>query len=314
MTTTTNILPPPVQQQFSEKMLSTPMARLVHNLFAVPRTMEGDNGKTLRMRRYNRIQTAPSPVDPLFLNPPAQRLTEIDIDATVNWYSTYIVLTREVTAINQDPVLNQAAARLGQSLRETEDELMKNLLESTAASINCVGGTNGDNPTNPTANDFDQVVAALQYANADFVSNIIEGEDRLGTGPVGEAYFCMASNLLIPSLQNMTDFIRRQEYPKVQNLLSAEWGSLGNVRFVLSSFGSITPNASLLGADVYNMFITGQEAYTSIELAGENAKFIYHPAGHGDDPCELRKTAAYRFAHARAITNDAWLTNLRCTI
>jgi N4-gp56 family major capsid protein len=98
------------------------------------------------------------------------------------------------------------------------------------------------------------------------------------------------------------------------NILSAEWGSVSNVRFVLSSRGSVTPNASLLGADVYNIFITGQEAYTSVQLDGETAKFIYHPPGHGDDPAELRQTAAFRFSHARTLTNDAWITNLRATL
>ena len=83
MTTTTTILPPPVAQEFSEKMLSTPMPHLVHNLFAIPRSIKGNNGKTLRMRRYNRLQTATVPVDPLFMNPPAQTMTAVDIDAKI---------------------------------------------------------------------------------------------------------------------------------------------------------------------------------------------------------------------------------------
>jgi hypothetical protein len=40
-------------------------------------------------------------------------------------------------------VLNEAAQRLGVSLRQTEDELTRNMLVSTASFINCVGGTNG---------------------------------------------------------------------------------------------------------------------------------------------------------------------------
>ena len=102
------------------------MPRLVHSLFAIPRTIDGNMGKTLRMRRYNRLQSVPVPVDPQFMNPPAQQLTAIDIDATINWYSTYVILTREVTAINEDPVLNQAAARLGQSL-DTLGDFKSNL-------------------------------------------------------------------------------------------------------------------------------------------------------------------------------------------
>ena len=314
MTTTTNVLPPPVAQEFAEKMLSTPMARLVHNLFAIPRTIDGNMGKTLRMRRYNRLQTAPVPVDPTFMNPPAQQLTAIDIDAVTNWYSTFVIITREVTAINEDPVLNQAAARLGQSLRETEDELMRTMLEATAAFINCVVGVNGDLPTEPTAADFQTVVTALQNSDAEFIGEVIEGENKFGTGPVRDSYFCMASTQLIPRMQGMAGFISKAQYPSQMNILSSEWGSVNNIRMVLSSRGSVTPNASLLGANVYNMFVTGQESYTSIQLDGEAAKFIYHPPGWGDDPAELRQTAAFRFAHARAITNDAWIINLRATL
>lgn len=40
-------------------------------------------------------------------------------------------------------VLNEAAQRLGVSLRQTEDELTRNMLASTASFINCTGGTNG---------------------------------------------------------------------------------------------------------------------------------------------------------------------------
>jgi len=40
-------------------------------------------------------------------------------------------------------VLNEAAQRLGVSLRQTEDQLMRDMLASTAAFINCTNGVNG---------------------------------------------------------------------------------------------------------------------------------------------------------------------------
>ena len=42
--------------------------------------------------------------------------------------------------------MNEAAARLGVSLRQTEDTLTRNMLAATAGFVNCVGGVNGDNP------------------------------------------------------------------------------------------------------------------------------------------------------------------------
>ena len=40
-------------------------------------------------------------------------------------------------------VLNNAALRLGVALRETEDQLTRNMLAATASFINCTGGVNG---------------------------------------------------------------------------------------------------------------------------------------------------------------------------
>lgn len=143
MTTTTTTLPPPVQQRFSAKLLSTPQARLIHRMAAMPYRMPENSGDILRMRRYTRLETVPVPVNPAMMNPPSQLLNAIDIDAQINWYATYTAITKQVTLINQDPVLNEAAARLGQSIRETEDQLIRDMLEATASIINCTGGTNG---------------------------------------------------------------------------------------------------------------------------------------------------------------------------
>lgn len=52
-------------------------------------------------------------------------------------------LNEQVTLQRQDPVLNAAAERLGVSLRQTEDELTRDMLLATASQINCVGGSNG---------------------------------------------------------------------------------------------------------------------------------------------------------------------------
>jgi len=314
MSTTSTVLPAPVQQRFSAKLLSTPQARLIHRLAAVPYYMPENSGNILRMRRYTRLDTAPVPVNPAMMNPPSQLLTAVDIDATIDWYATYAVITKEVTLINQDPVLNEAAARLGQSLRETEDQLIRDMLEATASVVNCVAGVNGDNPTEVVRADVDGVVATLQNNDAEFISEMIGGENKFGTGPVRDAYFGMADSNMIGQLENVAGFINKAQYPNDVGTLSSEWGSIGNVRFFLSSRGSITGSASLLGADVYNMFITGQEAYCNIELDGASAQFIYHPPGWGDDPCELRQTAGYRFAYATRITNDAWVINLRATL
>jgi N4-gp56 family major capsid protein len=236
------------------------------------------------MRRYTRLETAPVPVNPAMLNPPSQLLTAVDLDARVDWYATYLIITKEVTLINQDPVLNSATARLAQSMRETEDQLIRDMLEATASIINCTGGTNGDNPTEMVRSDIDGVVATLQNANGEFISEMIGGEDKFGTGPVRDCYFGLSSTNMIGQFENVAGFINKAQYPNDKGVNASEWCSIGNIRFFLSSRGSLTQNASLLGADIYNNFIVAQESYGTVDLTGSSVNFIYHPAGWGDDP------------------------------
>lgn len=209
--------------------------------------------------------------------------------------------------------MNEAAQRLGVSLRQTEDELTRNMLAGTASFINAVGGTNGDNPTEITRPDIDEVIRTLVNNNAYTIADNIEGEDRFGTAPVRDAYFAMANSQIIGSLESVTGFIAKAQYPSPMLALRPEWGSVSNLRFLVSSIGSITPNASLLGNDVLNVFCTGLEAYACIEQDGYSANFIYRPPIY-DSPLALNASVGYKFAEVPRITNDAWVINLRVTL
>lgn len=78
--------------------------------------MPRNGGRFLRMRRYNPLPTALVPLGNTGVTPPAVPLTAIDIDAEISFYGQYIQLNEQVTLQNQDPVLNESAARLGVSL------------------------------------------------------------------------------------------------------------------------------------------------------------------------------------------------------
>lgn len=312
--TTTAVLPPPVQQAFDMKLLAREMPYLIHNKLSMKKSLASRNGNIIRMRRYSRLNLATTPLGPAGVTPPAQQLNALDIDAQIQWYGSYVAITDQVTLINTDPVLNETASLLSQCLRETEDALTRNMLQSTASVLNCVGGFNGDNPTELARSDIDTVTRTLVGADCRKVSGMLQGENRFGTAPVREAYFAMMHTDLINDLEAVNGFLSVAQYPNQSGILSAEWGSVGNVRFLASSQGSKEENASALGDDMYNIFITGEESYACIDLEDANAEFIYRPLGFGDDPLLQRQTAGFKFAYASQITNDAWNINLRTTL
>jgi N4-gp56 family major capsid protein len=313
MTVGINTLPPQIQQRYNAKLLSTPERNLVHMLGAVPVELPDNNGFIDRQSRYDRLDLFPVPLDDSQINPPSQSLNRVDVDCRVRVYATYIVLTRQVTITNEDPVLNSAAARLGQAMRETQDVLVRDQLESSASVVNCIGGTNGDLPTEMSLSDTDDIVTTLQNNSGEYITNMIPGELKIGTSPIGDAYICMLTTRMIPVLNNIQGFVRKFQYPNVSETLSTEWGGVNNVRFFVSEQGSVTQNASLLGNDIANCFVAAKESYKVVWQAGGKSRFIYLPPGYNNDPCMLRHTAGCSFYQGQCITNDLWLQNLRST-
>lgn len=311
--TTTSVISAPVQQSFSYKLLSVPVPNMIHNIPADLKIMPRNGGTTLRMRRYNPLPTAVVPLGNSGVPPAAVTTTVVDIDATMSFYGQYIILNEQVTLQNQDPVLNELTERLGVSLRQTEDQLTRDMLTSTASFINCTAGGNGDNPTELTGPDVLDTVRALRGANAYSFLSGIEGELRFGTAPVRDAFFVLGHTDQIGIIDNISSFIQKWNYPNQNSTLYAEYGAVFNSRFLLSSIGSITPNASALGANVYNNFFCGRESYAVIEQDGYSAQFVYRPPMYSD-PLAMNSTIGWKMAQVPRITNDAWIINLRSTL
>lgn len=118
------------------------------------------------------------------------------------------------------------------------------------------------------------------------------------------------------NLDAVAGFIQKNQYPSPMNALRSEWGAIGNLRFLISSIGSVTANASALGANVYNIFCVGMEAYACIEQDGYSASFIYRPPIY-DGPLALNASVGYKLAEVKLsdlvksflIDLEVWLTD-----
>jgi N4-gp56 family major capsid protein len=130
---------------------------------------------------------------------------------------------------------------------------------------------------------------------------------------VRDAYFALCHTDLIKDMDNVTGFTQKSQYPSPMNALRSEWGAIGNLRFLISSIGSVSLNASSLGNNVYNIFCVGMEAYACVEQDGYSAQFIYRPPIY-DSPLALNASVGYKFAEVPRILNDLWVLNLRCTL
>ena len=210
-------------------------------------------------------------------------------------------------------VLNQLTRLLAVQLRQTEDILLRNMLQASAAVINCSNGVNGDVPTELTTPDIETVIQVLAAADAETLMNNIEAENRFGTGPIRWSYIAMMHSNLIPSLQAVQGFLHASQYPSTQSVLQSEWGNVQNIRFLQSSIGAVALNSSALGADVYSIFIAANESYANVKQNRYTSSFVYRPPIFSDALAQ-NASVGWKTANAQVITNDTWVLNLRCTL
>lgn len=84
----------------------------------------------------------------------------------------------QVTLFENDKVLTKFTALCGQWLREKEDLLMRDLYSSSVSYINCTGGINGQQPSEISRNDVNNIERILLGNDARTMLEVIEAELR----------------------------------------------------------------------------------------------------------------------------------------
>ena len=313
MNTLTN-LPPEVATQMAMRLLAREQPNLIADIGSFYISMEQNRGNIIRQSRYDNLPTQPVALGPTGQNPAPMILNRLDTDATLQWYGGFVALTEQVMMINEDRVLVETVDLLSQCLQETKDQLQRENQVNNAAFINCVGGGNGDNPTELTAADIEDIIMLLRNNSARFLMDNVEGDLKFGTAPLRDAYIACGNTAMIADLRQISGFTNVANYPSMDNVRQEEWCSISNLRFFLSPLWPVSADASALGADVQNIIVKGMEAVCCVDLDGYSVQYRYTPKEIAGGPLWLYGTSGFVFAEADKVVNTNWIYNLRCTV
>jgi N4-gp56 family major capsid protein len=308
--TTTSQVPPEVRTYFDRLLLTLARPYYIYDMFAQKRTIPLNSGDQMIFRRYATLTAATVPITD-GTTPPGSTLAVTDFSTQIKWYGNFVTITDQVQFTVQDRVLNESTRVLSLQLGLTLDTLIRNMMVSTASSISCSNGVNGNSPTELTTIDIKTAVRALRLGNARLMTKPIMGENRFATSPVRSSYWGFMDVTLQLDLENCADFLSAANYPNPMDALEAEWGSTNNVRWLLSTNGYSTA----VSTPVWNSIILGQEAYGVVKLGSKEAEFIVKPLGSSgtSDPLNQRGSVGYKYPFATRILNDNWITRLLST-
>jgi len=310
--TNINNMAPELPLQFSEDLLSTPMFNLIHSFGADLHYADAHIGKTTRMSRYERLSTNGGQLDGSGIDPAPEVVVRTDIDATMEIYAKTVVINEQVTLYENDKVLTKFTSLLGQWMREKEDLLMRDLYSSSVSYINAVGGGNGDQPSNISRADVNNIERILLGNDARTMLESVDATVKIGTSPTRDAFIALASTDITSDLQGVSGVLLKTFYPNQEGLRPEEYCSISRFRFFVTSKGAKIPGASLLGNTVYTIPMYGIEAAAKIEQNNYSAILGYRPPYVVSSVAQNSQLYA-KFAIGRAITNQNWISGLNVT-
>lgn len=269
-------------------------------------------GRNYRMSRFERLSTEGGQLDGSGIDPASEVPVRTDIDAQVEIYAKTITTNEQVILFEMNKTLTKFTALLGQWLREKEDLLMRDLWASSVSYINSTGGTNGDQPSNPSLQDFNNIETILLGNDARTMLASLDAMDKFSTGPTRDAFICLSHTNMAADFQKVSGVLLKANYAEREGLRPEEYCAISRFRVFVSSKGISVPGASLHGRTVYKMPMYGVEAAAKIEQNNYSSVIGYRPPWVVSSVAQNSQLYA-KFAIARAITNQNWVSGLNAT-
>jgi len=303
-------IPLSIKADLSDTVLMDPEANYVFSIASNQTTMGMGTGNTKRFPKFSRPKPFPTPLPESEVDCPAQTLTKTFINAKINYYGTRFLIARRVNDQNPEDILRVHAGALNSALRETEDILTRDVLLSTATSITCTAGENGDRPTEVSEKDLSTVISTLVGYMAKPITSQINASNKFGTAPVAQAYIGILHPDLIPDYEAMPNFKTLDQYGSSYKPLEAEWGAYSRIRFLQTTQAKKETAKSALDNTVYNNLIMGADASTLIKQDKRTAEIV-GPERVGALKDKYSYGISTVFAHA--LLFDQHVANVTCT-
>lgn len=278
--------------------------------------LPGNSTDTVKMRRYERLPKATTPLTP-GITPPGSIPTVTDIIAKVNQYGDYVPYTDTVDELNPDPILVNLTAVLRRQWAETINAVARDIVTS---------GTNvqyADSTHNPrtntartdiTSNDritlqeIQLAVRTLQIGGTDKITEYVNPQDEYATAPIRPCYVAIVDPFTAKDLKNVPGFVTPEKYVTGTNPLEDEIGSLDEVRFVLDTEGkSYASNVT-----VHATIIFGMDAFGAVQVGEESTQIIFKSkdAGGAENPLNQRGSMGWKQYYTAKILNDDFIVRI----
>lgn len=313
------------QSFFNTLLLVRGTYALIHQVPVKKYNLARRQGKTMIWRRYDALSLATTALSE-GQNPGGLSKSKTDVAATIQPYGAFIEDTDMVIDTQPDAQTTENVELLGQQMGETFDQLYRDEY-ATATNIIYTSGTSTVTVNEIIdRNDLDRAYRLLRVNKARTFSPMIMAGQNVGTGPVMPSYWAMCDERLAFDLRHVEGFLLPSEYAQKTGVLAGEFGADKNgIRFLASpngyylagATGTTIASTTLKNtggfADIYSLFIVGQECVGGVNLANGNGGIIRKDLGSAGtaDALNMRATVGWKKYDARKVLNQNFMVEVQ---
>jgi N4-gp56 family major capsid protein len=294
--------------------------------FCQVQPMPKNKSDTVKFRRYSAFAAATTPLTE-GVTPSGKTISFTDFMATLKEYGDWVPITDKIADLHEDPVLKEMMAVCGEQAGETIEKITFGVATGGTNVFYANGTARNQVNTVVTRDKLRAVVRSLRANGSRPIGEILGASDKIGTQPVGEAFFAFGHTDLDSDIRNIDKFVPVEEYGNATKALPYEVGKVENIRFILTRHFSSIPDAgaatttmvSTSGsvADVYQFVVLSKDALGSVALKGADSihPMVLNPnTPRGGDPMGQLGSVAWKTWFAAVRLNEAWLARIECAV
>lgn len=316
-----------IQSYFDKLLLIRGTYHYVHGIPTMKKNLSQRNGKTMIWRRYETLALATTALSE-GTNPSSRSKTKTDVAATLALYGDYIEDTDFLINTQPESIQTENVELLGQQRGETFDQICRDRF-ATATNIVYANGTSTVTVSQIVEkSDLDRIYRLLKVNKAKEFVPTIQASQKVGTGPVQPAYWAMCDSRAMFDIRHLDGFRLPSEYGSGSPIEGEMGADKNGIRFLESPNGYFLAGATGTTiaatdvkntggfADIYSIFVCGQQAVATVDLAGGNSKVIRHGFGTSGtyDALDLRMTTGWRSYYVDVVLNQAFFSELQTCV
>lgn len=295
---TPNKMSPTMKTYYDTELLENARNEFYFEQFAKKQGLPANHGRTLEWRKWDTLPNASALTEGVV--PTGEKLGMTAVNATIAQYGMYVAVTDLLDLHAVDNVILGATEELGASAGQTQDILIRNVLDQNTVWMYADNVAANGTKTTPTS------TATMKMAECrltpDAVNKAVTKLKKAHVPMINGKYICIVHPSVVYDLRSSSEWVEAHKYASPEQIFNGEIGELHGVRFIESHNAKITAGTFADGAGVYyTSYFLGKDGYACVDVSGGNMEMITKTRDQIGGPLNQFSTIGYKFEDATKV-------------